>query len=234
MKTIAYIRVSTNKQTVENQKDEISRYATQNKMIIDEWREFEISSRKSEEQRGITQLLADLEKGDTLICSELSRLGRSTVSVLETINKMIENGIKVILIKQGLVIDEDSHDITAKVMITLFSLFSELERDLISQRTKEALASRKGTGKLGHKKGAILKSEYDKDAGRIIELRELGLSVNKIVKHLGYGSTASLSQYIKKRFERNMLGGYSIKRDLEDRYILVDGVFQKKSDIIGN
>ncbi len=227
-KTIAYIRVSTDKQTSENQRNEISRYAVDKKLTIDKWFDFEVSSRKSDEERGINKLLEELKKGDTLIVSELSRLGRSTIGVLTLVDKLNKKGVTTILLRQNLTLSNDKKDTASKMMLTMFSMFAEMERDIISARTKEALASRTGTGVLGHKVGAILKSEYDKEAGRILELKELGLSVNKIIGHLGFGSVASLSTYLKKRFEKNMLGGYSIKKDLEDKYHLLNGTFSKK------
>jgi DNA invertase Pin-like site-specific DNA recombinase len=230
MNTIAYIRVSTDKQTVENQRDEINRYAVKNKMIVDDWFSFEISSRKSDEQRGITKLFDVLNDGDTLIVSELSRLGRSTSSVLDFINKLIDKGVRCIFIKQGLDVDKNSKNATTKVMLTLFSLFAELERDFISQRTKEALSSRKGKGILGHKTGTILPSKYDKKIGHILELKELGLSNAKIINHIGFGTIGTLDAYLKKRFEVNMFGGLSLKLSLKKYYVIIDGQFKKVTD----
>ena len=88
----------------------------------------------------------------------------------------------------------------SKIIVTLFSLFAELERDLISLRTKEALASKKAMGiKLGKPKGVIQKSMYDKDLDKITEWLELGLSGRKISKNLGYGSYISLNTYLNKK-----------------------------------
>ena len=102
------------------------------------------------------------------------------------------------MIKQKL--DICQHDMTSKVMITLFSLFAELERDLISLRTKEALASKRAQGiKLGKPKGTIQASKFDKDADKIKELLHLGLSVRKIANYLGYNNHIGLNMYVKKR-----------------------------------
>lgn len=226
---IAYIRVSTDKQTSENQKNEISRYAVDKNIKIDKWFDFEVSSRKSDEERGINELLRELKKGDTLIVSELSRLGRSTIGVLSLIDKLNSLGVTTILLRQNLTLSSDSKDTANKMMITLFSMFAEMERDLISNRTKEALASRKGKGVLGHKEGDILKSEYDKHITKILELRELGLSYSKIINFLGFGTVGSLSTYINKRFEKNMFNSLSIKKSLEDKYIIENGIFKKLS-----
>ena len=96
--------------------------------------------------------------------------------------------------------DISKHDMASKILVTLFSLMAELERDFVSLRTKEALAAKKAKGiKLGKPKGTIQKSMYDKDLDKIKELLELGLSARKISKHLGYGTYISLNTYIKKR-----------------------------------
>ena len=88
----------------------------------------------------------------------------------------------------------------SKIVITLFSLFAELERDLISMRTKEALAAKKAQGiQLGKPKGTIQKSMYDKDLDKIKEWLALGLSGRKISKHLGYGTYISLNTFLRKR-----------------------------------
>lgn len=106
--------------------------------------------------------------------TELSRLGRSTAEVIALINELVARNI-IIIIKQNL--DIHKHDMNSKIVITLFSLFAELERDLISLRTKEALAAKRIQGVLlGKPKGTIQKSKFDKDVERIKELLKLGLS----------------------------------------------------------
>lgn len=208
-KTIAYIRVSTDKQTSENQRNEISRYATDKKLTIDDWFDFEVSSRKTEEQRGITQLLESLNEGDTLIVSELSRLGRSTVGVLTLIDRLNEKGVTTILLRQNLTLSKNSKDLASKMIVTLFSMFGELERDIISERTKEALASRKGKGILGHKFGAFLPSKYDVYENSIFDYRDnANISFEKICKlidpvgSLGF-KAQSLRTWFNKRYEKN-------------------------------
>jgi len=197
-KTIAYIRASTDKQDLNNQKLEILEYARKNNFKIHEFIKISISSRKSEKQRLIDELLEKLDDSDTLVVTELSRLGRSTVGILSLVNEFIDKNIRVIVIKQNLVIDK--HDMNSKIIVTLFSLFAELEKDLISIRTKEALAAKKSQGiKLGKPKGTIQKSKFDKDLDKIKELLKLGLSVRKISKLLGYKNHISLNTYINKR-----------------------------------
>jgi DNA invertase Pin-like site-specific DNA recombinase len=165
-----------------------------------------ISSRKTSKQRRIDELLATISELDTLIVTELSRLGRSTSEVISLINELVQRHIHVIIIKQNLDLRQH-HDMTAKVMITLFSLFAELERDLVSMRTKEALTAKKSQGiRLGKPKGTVQASKFDKDRPRIEELLRLGLSGRKIAKVLGYSNHIGLNTYISKRKFREQLG----------------------------
>jgi DNA invertase Pin-like site-specific DNA recombinase len=124
----------------------------------------------------------------------------STGEVIMLINELVAHQIHIVILKQNLDIKQN-HDMTSKVMVTLFSLFGELERDLISLRTKEALAAKKAQGvQLGKPQGVIQESMYDKDRERIVELLSLGLSARKIIaRHLKYGTASSLSYYIATR-----------------------------------
>ena len=197
-KTIAYIRTSTDKQDLNNQKLEIFEFAKKNKLEVDDFIQMTISSRKTSKERRIDEMLLNLEDADTLIVTELSRLGRSTAEVIGLVNELIKKQVRVIAIKQNL--DIKQHDMTSKVMITLFSLFSELERDLISLRTKEALANKKAQGiQLGKPKGTVQKSKFDKDVVKIKELLALGLSVRKIANFFGYSNHIGLNTYVAKR-----------------------------------
>ena len=201
-KTIAYLRASTDKQDVTHQKYEILEYARKNNLVVDEYIELTISSSKSGKQRRIDEMKEKLSPHDILIITELSRLGRSTTEVVDLINAHIKSQVRVIIIKQHL--DFSRHDLNSKVIVTMFSLFGELERDFISLRTKEALASKKAKGiTLGKPKGTIQKSQFDADRDKIVELLELGVSVRKIAKLLGYKSHISLNTYVNKRKLRN-------------------------------
>jgi DNA invertase Pin-like site-specific DNA recombinase len=198
-KTIAYLRASTDRQDLNNQKLEILEYARQKNLHVDEFVAITISSRKTSKQRRIDELLHTLSDLDTLIVTELSRLGRSTSEVISLVNELVQRQIRVIVLKQNLDLRQN-HDMTAKVMITLFSLFSELERDLVSLRTKEALAAKKSQGiRLGKPPGTLQASKFDKDRPRIEELLLLGLSARKIAKVLGYSNHIGLNTYMRKR-----------------------------------
>lgn len=197
-KSIAYIRTSTDKQDLNNQKLEILEFARKKNLKVDEFVQITMSSRKTTKQRRIDDVLQKLTDSDVLIVTELSRLGRSTAEVIALINELVARKIRIIVLKQNL--DIHQHDMNSKIVITLFSLFAELERDLISLRTKEALAAKRIQGVLlGKPKGTIQKSKFDKDAERIKELLGLGLSVRKITKLLGYTNHLSLNTYVKKR-----------------------------------
>ena len=200
-KTVAYIRASTIAQDVNNQRHEILEYGHREGIKVDTFVEVTVSSRHSSRQRRIEELQDRLEPGDTLIVTELSRLGRSTGEVILLINQLVAYGVIILIIKQNLRLGEGLQDITAKVMVTLLALFAEIERDFISLRTKEALAAKKAQGViLGKPKGTIQSSMYDKDKERIKELLALGVPQKHIVeRHLGYGTTKSFSYYIRTR-----------------------------------
>lgn len=198
-KTVAYLRASTDKQDIQNQKYEILDYANTRSLKVDEWMAITISSRKTTKQRRIDELLEKLQDSDTLIVTELSRLGRSTAEVIGLVNELIGRQIRMVVIKQNL--DLNQHDMSSKIITTIFSLLAELERDLISLRTKEALAAKRAAGvKLGKPKGTVQESKFDEQRERIEELLGLGVSIRRIAyKHLGLKSHNGLSTYIQKR-----------------------------------
>jgi len=197
-KVTGYVRVSTARQDADNQRHEILEYANKNHLHVDDFIEVEISSRKDKKQRRIEELMEKLESGDTLIVSELSRLGRSTSEVIDIVNELIAKEIKFIAIKQGMSIS-GQHDMQSKVMVTMFSLFAELERDIISERTKAALAAKKAGGKkLGKPKGTIQESKLDPHQERIREFLKHGVAKSAIARMLGTSRT-NLVSYIKTR-----------------------------------
>ena len=197
-KIIAYLRASTDKQDLNHQKLELLEFARKKSLTIDEFMETTISSRKTTKQRRVDELVEKLNPNDTLIVTELSRLGRSTAEVITLVNELVTRMIRVIVIKQNL--DISKQDINSKVALTLFSLFGDLERDLISLRTKEVLSSKKRAGQiLGKPKGTIQKSKFDQDIDKIKEFLKYGLSIRKISKVLGYPNHISLNTYVNKR-----------------------------------
>lgn len=142
-----YIRVSTDRQTVENQRYVITEYCKHEGLTIDGWIEETISGTKDYNKRQLGRLLKKVRKDDIIICSELSRLGRSILMIMEILSICMKKGCKVWTIKDGYRLGDD---LQSKVLAFAFSLSAEIERNLISQRTKEALAKKKAEGvKLG-------------------------------------------------------------------------------------
>ena len=200
-KILAYLRTSTDKQDLNNQRLEILEYARRNDLRVDDFIEISISSRQNRRARKIEELLEKLQPDDTLVVTELSRLGRSTGEVITLIDELVANDITILILKQNLKLNKDHDDIQSITMITMLSLFAQLERSMISRRTKEALAAKKAQGvQLGKPKGTRQSSQFDKDRNRIVELLSLGVSIRKIaLKHLNYGDPSSLHYYVKTR-----------------------------------
>lgn len=209
MKIYAYVRVSTDRQETENQRGEIRRYLEAHKLPhVDKWFDIQISSRRDLAEREINLLIDTVQKGDILVCSELSRLGRSLSQLTTIVDRIIKNGGRIVFIKNNMDINPDNRDdVQNKVMLTMFGLFAELERDFISRRIKEALKTKTDNGqKLGRSKGAVIGSKYDLHAGEIIRLlNEHGEKWTKIItilKDRNSGLTAtrqSLAEWVDKK-----------------------------------
>lgn len=149
--TYGYIRVSSDKQTVENQRFEINHFCEQEGLQIDGWIEETISGTKSYTKRSLGRLLNQTQKEDLIICTELSRLGRNLFMIMEILNICMTKECRVWSIKDNYRLGDD---IQSKVLAFAFGLSAEIERNLISQRTKEALARKKAEGiRLGRPKG---------------------------------------------------------------------------------
>lgn len=178
-----YIRVSSDKQTVENQRFEINKFCKREDMRIDGWIEETISGTKSYNKRELGKLLKKVQKDDTIICSELSRLGRNLFMIMEILNICMTKECKVWTIKDNYRLGDD---IQSKVLAFAFGLSAEIERNLISQRTKEALARKKAEGVvLGRPKGRLSDPEKYKlhsKTALIQELLKVGTSKRKIAK----------------------------------------------------
>ena len=139
-----YIRVSTEKQTVENQRFEITQFCERNHLSIDGWIEETVSGTKEYKKRKLGTLLHNIGKGDLIISTELSRLGRTLFMIMEILSYCMDHGCQVWTVKDGYRL---GNDIQAKVLAFAFGIAAEIERNLISQRTKEALRRLKAEGK---------------------------------------------------------------------------------------
>jgi DNA invertase Pin-like site-specific DNA recombinase len=167
--TYGYVRVSTDKQRVDNQEFEITQFCRKNNITIDEWIKETISGTKTPDKRKLGSLIEKVKEGDLIICAELSRLGRSLFMIMSILNKFMEIGVKVWTIKDNYRLGDD---IQSKVLAFAFGLSAEIERDLISQRTKEALSLKKAEGIiLGRPLGS--KSSHVKLTGQEDKIREL-------------------------------------------------------------
>ncbi len=182
--TYGYIRVSCDKQTTENQRFEISEFCRKEGLFVDDWIEETVSGTIEPKKRELGKLISRIEKGDLIICSELSRLGRSLFMIMSILNLLMKKGAKVWTIKDNYRLGDD---IQSKVLAFAFGLSAEIERQLISQRTKEALALRKKEGiKLGRPKGAVSgKSKLDGAELAVSVMLFAGTSLNQMSKLYG-------------------------------------------------
>src|SRR3954447_12822350 len=198
MKTVAYLRISTGSQDLATQKLAVLDYARQNRLSVDRFVEAQASSRKGRDERRIDELLGALTAGDRLIVSELSRLGRSLGQVIQIVDELVKRKVRFTAIKESIRF-EGKQDLQTKVMIALFGLFAEVERDLISERTKEGLAVARAKGRLlGRPKGSLGTSKLDGKEGEIRMLLEKEVSKRSIAKIMDV-STTNLRHFIRTR-----------------------------------
>jgi len=195
MAVFAYIRVSTDKQETENQRFEILKYANEKKLGNVEFIEETVSGRKSWKERKIGLLIPKLQRGDVLLVTELSRLGRSMLEIMELLSILLRAGVEIHVVKNKQVLKDD---LQSKVFAMAFSIAAEIERELISQRTREALQRRKAEGKpLGRPKGSY-SSKLDKYKDQIEEFLNKGVSISSIAKIIG-APYSTVYSYIQRR-----------------------------------
>ena len=193
-KTIAYLRVSTIEQDVEKNKSDILHLANEKELGKVKWVEEQASGRISWRKRELAQVLESLQSGDNLVVSELSRLGRSMLECMEILSIASQKQINIYAVKGNWQLDQS---IQSKILAMAFAMAAEIERDLISQRTKEALAARKRAGmKLGRPKGSG-KSKLDKHRPEIEALLETGSTQRYIASRFNT-TESNLSRWMKK------------------------------------
>lgn len=193
---IAYIRISTAKQDSEVQKLQIYEYCIKNKINIDEVMEVEMSSRKSLEKRRMNELKDKLNESDLLICTELSRLGRSMLEVITLILELSEKGIQFVFLRQPEL--SSFNNPSQKLLLSFYAYVSETERDFISQRTKAGLANARKNGKNIGRPVNSFNSMYDKDIDLIKELISKKITLRNIWKFLGEKGTYNNFHYFAK------------------------------------
>jgi DNA invertase Pin-like site-specific DNA recombinase len=179
-----YIKVSTDKQTVDNQRFEIERFCLKNSINIDHWIEETISGTQLPEKRLLGFLLTEVKTGDLIVCSELSRLGRNMFMIMSILNHLMINGVKIRTIKDNYQLGDS---IQAKILAFAFGLSAEIERDLISQRTKEALARKRSEGfalgrPTGRKSDRLKLTEHEAE---ILSLLDKNVSKSAIARRFG-------------------------------------------------
>ena len=191
-----YIRVSTDQQSTSNQKFEINRFATSHNIKIDRWVEETISSRKPLNKRKLGSLLEELKDGDILISTEISRLGRSLLEVMGILQHCLTQNCQIWTLKENYKLGSD---IASKVLAFAFGLSAEIERQLISERTKMSLDKLKSQGKhLGRPFGAKSKSlKLSKNTKKVKDLMAKGLPKAQIARLLGVDKL-TLYRFLKK------------------------------------
>lgn len=208
----AYIRVSTDKQTLETQRQEIKKYACKKELEIDVWVSEVVSGTKAVHDRKLGGLLRKMKKGDILILSEISRLGRNLMQIMSTLHLCMTKEISVLTIKEQY---ELGNNINSQILAFAFGLSAQIERDLISQRTKEGLARRKAEGaKLGRIQGKK-NSKYKLTGKELLISRMLndGLSKKSICKKLKC-SFNTLKEHIARTPSLSNISVYANKNNV--------------------
>lgn len=196
MTTLAYIRVSTQLQTGESQKYEIDKFCKAQNINVGKWIEESVSGTIPWERRRLGKAVRKLDRGDLIICTEMSRLGRNMLMIMSLLNYCSSKGISIHTIKDNF---DLSDNINSKIIAFAFSLAAEIERNLISQRTKEALAAKKLMGiKLGRPSGSSQqKVTFEKNVMEIMEMLASGASIASLAKRFGMHRN-TLRKYLRE------------------------------------
>lgn len=178
---IAYLRVSTGKQTLANQQNEIAKFTDSRNMRVDRWVTEIVSGKKSGRERKLGSLVRHMKKGDTLIVTELSRLSRTLTDIMAIVGELLKKEVRLYSTKDRYSFDDT---INSKVLCFAFGLVAEIERNLISMRTREALALRREQGVvLGRRKGSYTKlQQLIDDRVKIVQMMNCGKSIAAICR----------------------------------------------------
>jgi len=197
-KVASFIRVNKNNEEYTNaQAIGIAKYLKENNLHLEKNIEVEVSV--PDEEKNIFQILEKCQDGCTVVVYNINVFGRTTASILSNIKYLLSHGVRIISVSQNLDFVSDD-DMLTKMVLGVIKMTINLEKDLMSLRTKEALTAKKLDGiSLGKPKGTIQKSKFDLQKDKIVELLAVGLSVRKIAKVLGYNNHIGLNNYVKKR-----------------------------------
>ena len=195
MKTYAYVRVSTEAQSCSSQEFEINKWAEKQGIRIDSWIRESVSGTVPIEKRQLGRALKRMKEGDQLVSTEISRLGRNMLMIMSVLNSCAQKKISIHTIKDNF---DLSNNINSKIIAFAFALAAEIERNLISQRTKEALADRKAAGVvLGRPKGScVKKAVVENNLDEILRLRAEGVSLTEIAYRFKVHRN-TLNKYLK-------------------------------------
>jgi DNA invertase Pin-like site-specific DNA recombinase len=198
MRTVAYVRISTGSQDLDGQRLAILNYAQRQGLTVDTFVESRVSSRHTALKRGLCIVLDQVHAGDLILVSELSRLGRSVGQIIQLVDRLLKQQVRLVAIKENIELNS-AQDIRTKVMITMFGLFAEIERDLIAERTKEGLAAARAKGRrLGRPKGVFGTSKLTGREAEIQSLLAKTVSKASIAKIMGV-SRSTLHHFIESR-----------------------------------
>jgi DNA invertase Pin-like site-specific DNA recombinase len=196
---VGYLKTSKNTQEMQEQKQAILDFAQREKITLSRFIEIFPSSQKGAKERKIDILLKQLEPGDTLIVSDISRIGWSVAEIIRVVDTLVKHGVRFVAIKEGIELNKEKQDPESQVMVYLFEMLASLESQLVSQRTKEALVTAKEKGKkLGRPKGSFGKSKLDGREAEIKRLLALEVSKASIAKITGV-SWSTLRHFIQSR-----------------------------------
>ena len=192
---VAYLRVSTEKQFLANQREELLRFAEKNGLQIDKWYTETVSGSVRSKDRKLSGVLNRMQRGDSLIVTEISRLSRTMLEIMTILNSCIKKEIVLYSTKEGYVFQ---NDMNSKVLGFAFGLMAEIERNLISMRTKEALARRRHEGvKLGRKKGTCPAMRVLREnKRRLIKDAQRGVSCSELARQMGVSRT-TMHRFLK-------------------------------------
>lgn len=192
---VAYLRVSTEKQFLANQREELLRFAEKNGLQIDKWYTETVSGSVRSKDRKLSGVLNRMQRGDSLIVTEISRLSRTMLEIMTILNSCIKKEIVLYSTKEGYVFQ---NDMNSKVLGVAFGLMAEIERNLISMRTKEALARRRQEGvKLGRKKGTCPAMRVLREnKRRLIKDAQRGVSCSELARQMGVSRT-TMHRFLK-------------------------------------
>mgnify|MGYP001777354619 CR=1 FL=1 len=210
---VGYLRVSTCRQHLTNQQEEIQRFAAGRHLSVDRWVTEIVSGKKNERERKLGPLLRRMKAGDTLIVTEISRLSRTLTDIMNIMGKCLQKKIKLYTTKEGYTFDDT---INSKVLCFAFGLVAEIERNLISLRTREALAARKANGAvLGRKAGSCTKRNIlMKNKEKVLRMLREGQSIKSICEHFEL-SRETFNKF--RKLDRDISRAITVRRSVRHR-----------------